>query len=119
MDTCCSKQVILLPLRFAGNADGGSIDVYCYDMAMNAGISIADLYAWNPALGGDCSGLWDGYAYCIHLSTSSGTTTAPGTTTTPTTTPATTTTVTPPGPTQAGIIATCDTYVSQATGKAN
>ncbi|KAG8164807.1 hypothetical protein KVR01_005082 [Diaporthe batatas] len=39
--------------------------IYCYDMAANAGISLNCLYQMNPALNGDCSGLWAGYAYCI------------------------------------------------------
>lgn len=42
--------------------------VFCADMAQAAGISLNQLYAWNPALGNDCSGLWVGYAYCIGVS---------------------------------------------------
>ena len=42
-----------------------AVDVYCYDMAAVAGISLSELYALNPALNGDCSGLWVGYAYCV------------------------------------------------------
>jgi LysM repeat protein len=42
--------------------------VYCYDMAQAAGIALDKLYALNPALNGDCSGLWPGYAYCIGAS---------------------------------------------------
>lgn len=44
-------------------ADG----IFCYDMAETAGISLQTLYDLNPALGGDCSGLWAGYAYCVAL----------------------------------------------------
>ncbi|KAJ8110046.1 hypothetical protein OPT61_g7001 [Boeremia exigua] len=40
-------------------------DVYCFDMAAAAGISVDLLYQLNPALNGDCSGLWPDYAYCI------------------------------------------------------
>jgi hypothetical protein len=40
---------------------------YCQDMADSSGIMLAKLYELNPALGGDCSGLWAGYAYCIRL----------------------------------------------------
>jgi hypothetical protein len=39
--------------------------IFCYDMAAAAGISLDELYELNPALNGDCSGLWPGYAYCI------------------------------------------------------
>lgn len=34
------------------------IGVYCYDMAVAAGITLDQLYAWNPALNGDYSDLW-------------------------------------------------------------
>jgi len=39
--------------------------VFCYDMAQAAGIALEQLYAWNPALKTDCSGLFIGYAYCV------------------------------------------------------
>jgi hypothetical protein len=42
--------------------------VYCYDIAKAAGITLDRLYSLNPALKGDCSGLWPGYAYCIGTS---------------------------------------------------
>ena len=63
----------------------------CWDIANNHGISLEDLYAWNPALNGDCSGLWPDYAYCVEGPSSSG----PGT---------------PPGPTQPGTIETCQAW---------
>ena len=34
-------------------------------MAAEEGITLNQLYEWNPALVGDCSGLWPGYAYCV------------------------------------------------------
>jgi hypothetical protein len=42
--------------------------VYCYDMAKSANIALDRLYSLNPALKGDCSGLWPGYAYFIGTS---------------------------------------------------
>ncbi|KAL4866239.1 hypothetical protein BDV12DRAFT_199430 [Aspergillus spectabilis] len=39
--------------------------IYCADMATKYGVSLATLYKLNPALNGDCSGLWPGYAYSI------------------------------------------------------
>lgn len=39
----------------------------CYDIAAEAGIWIIQLYAWNPAVGTDCSGLWLGYHVCISV----------------------------------------------------
>lgn len=56
--------------------------IYCADMAKNAGISLQKLYDLNPALKGDCLGLWVGYAYCIGLS--GRTTVAPSSTNKPT-----------------------------------
>lgn len=39
----------------------------CYDIAVEAGIWIIQLYNWNPAVGTDCSGLWLGYYICISV----------------------------------------------------
>ncbi|KAJ5975193.1 hypothetical protein N7481_008900 [Penicillium waksmanii] len=39
--------------------------VYCYDIAQDSDISLDELCEWNPALNGNCSGLWLNYAYCI------------------------------------------------------
>ncbi|EAW07585.1 LysM peptidoglycan-binding domain-containing protein [Aspergillus clavatus NRRL 1] len=50
--------------KWAMQANG----VFCYDMAAKAGISLDELYKLNPALNGDCSGLWAGHAYCIGVS---------------------------------------------------
>ncbi|KZL86126.1 hypothetical protein CI238_09105 [Colletotrichum incanum] len=63
----------------------------CWAIANDHGISLDDLYAWNPALNGDCSGLWPDYAYCVQGPASSGP-------------------VAPPGPTQPGTIATCKAW---------
>jgi LysM repeat protein len=41
---------------------------YCYDMAAANGITLDQLYKWNPALNGDCSGMYGGYAYCVGVS---------------------------------------------------
>ena len=40
-------------------------NVYCQDMANAAGITLDKLYQLNPALLGNCNGLWPGYAYCV------------------------------------------------------
>ncbi|KAI9372232.1 hypothetical protein BJX61DRAFT_542930 [Aspergillus egyptiacus] len=42
--------------------------IYCADMAAKYSIDLETLYELNPALNGDCSGLWPGYAYCIEAS---------------------------------------------------
>jgi len=56
------------PIQLTEHSDEG---VYCADMANNVGITLTQLYTWNPALNGDCSGLWAGYAYCIGVSSAS------------------------------------------------
>lgn len=52
------------------NCDGfhlvGSGDS-CYDIADEAGIWLLEFYAWNPAVGTDCSGLWLGYYVCTSV----------------------------------------------------
>ncbi|KAI5457371.1 hypothetical protein BGZ63DRAFT_342493, partial [Mariannaea sp. PMI_226] len=37
----------------------------CWSMAQNAGITLDQFYAWNPAVGSDCGNLWPDYYYCI------------------------------------------------------
>lgn len=68
----------------------------CTDMAREAGISLEQFLAWNPAVSSDCrTNYWLGNAYCVGVS---GDTTV----TTPSTTRTTTTTTSspPPGPTK-------------------
>ncbi|KAI4609218.1 uncharacterized protein J4E87_011072 [Alternaria ethzedia] len=40
-------------------------DEFCYAMATGAGISLAQFYEWNPAVGNDCQNLWPDYYYCV------------------------------------------------------
>jgi hypothetical protein len=98
-------------------------DVYCQDMANNAGITLSQLYAWNPALNGDCSGLYPGYAYCVGVSggsatTSTGTGALPTSTTTTSSAQPTSTCVgtAPPEQVQAGISCNCNAWVEQSDG---
>ncbi|KAL4767932.1 hypothetical protein BDW60DRAFT_226112 [Aspergillus nidulans var. acristatus] len=39
----------------------------CYDLAAEYGISLDDFYAWNPAVGDDCSGLKYDYDVCVRI----------------------------------------------------
>lgn len=73
----------------------------CTDLASQAGISLAQFLAWNPAVSSDCStNYWLGEAYCVGVAGGSA---APTTTTT-------STTPTPPGPTMAGSPANCNKW---------
>ena len=59
----------------------------CWTIANNSGITLDQLYAWNPALNGDCSGLFPDYYVCVGVqgsaTTTVGSTTVPATTTSP------------------------------------
>ncbi|KAM5430480.1 hypothetical protein McanMca71_007204 [Microsporum canis] len=73
--------------------------------------SLEDFYAWNPAVGSSCTGLWAGYHYCVGIP---GTPSHPPTTTSA---PMTTTTIPAgPSPTQDGIISTCTKYHKAVSG---
>lgn len=78
----------------------------CADIASADSISLSDLYSWNPALNGDCSGLWPDYYVCVGRS-------GPGVTTTVTTTSAPGST---PTPTQAGMTAGCQSFYLVQSG---
>lgn len=80
-------------------------------MADDAGISLAQLYALNPPLKGDCSGLFVGYAYCVGP--------APLTVTTSSAAPNPTCAggTAPPEQTQAGISCKCNKWIEQQSGK--
>jgi hypothetical protein len=39
----------------------------CGTIASNAGITLANFYAWNPAVGSTCTTLWLGYYVCIGI----------------------------------------------------
>ncbi|EIT79515.1 hypothetical protein AO1008_01360 [Aspergillus oryzae 100-8] len=91
--------------------------VYCQDIATQNGITLEEFYEWNPALEGDCSGLWLNYAYCVGITSSTSPSNTMATTDAPTTTSSTPcATVKPPGPTQSGIPCTCNKYLMQADG---
>lgn len=41
-------------------------DGFCGDIATKNGISLANFYAWNPAVGPGCGALWlDTYYWCV------------------------------------------------------
>ncbi|KAL3418045.1 LysM domain-containing protein [Phlyctema vagabunda] len=85
----------------------------CYDFAVKEGITPAQLYAWNTVLGvdgADCGTkmLSDEY-YCVGVSTSASATS------TSTAIPSTTGVVAP-GPTQSGIISTCNKFAESISG---
>lgn len=86
----------------------------CYDFAVAEGITPAQLYAWNTILGvdgADCGAeLWADEYYCVGVSGSSTPTS------TSSTVASTTTSVTAAGPTQSGIISTCNKFAESISG---
>ena len=83
-------------------------------MAQSFDITLAQLTAWNPALGypdgHNCTTqFWAGYDYCIGVSGSSSTSTGTGAS-------HSATTMTIPYPTQSGIISSCTTYAEAVAG---
>lgn len=63
--------------HFVGSGDG------CASITTKYGISFAQFYAWNPAVGSNCELLQLSVNYCVGLIGGSPVTTAPPTTTTP------------------------------------
>ncbi|KAI2720884.1 hypothetical protein CBS147332_4124 [Penicillium roqueforti] len=63
----------------------------CSTMEAEFGVTLAQLYAWNPSIGSTCTGLWLGYAYCVKG-------------------PAATASTTASAPTQTGIVSNCNEY---------
>lgn len=86
---------------------------YCGLIESSYGISFAQLQLWNPNLNAACSNLLLGDAYCVHGATAAATG-QPGNT--GTTAAATASPVTPPAPTQTGIVANCNRYTVVQSG---
>ncbi|KAL6230075.1 hypothetical protein BDW75DRAFT_245169 [Aspergillus navahoensis] len=78
----------------------------CSTIESMFGITLAQLYDWNPSIGETCTNLWLGYAYCVK---------GPSPTTKTTTT--TTTTNTAPSQTQTGIAPNCNKYHTVVSGE--
>jgi hypothetical protein len=80
----------------------------CAAIEAKYSITFAQFYAWNPAIGSDCTSLWVDEAYCVGVSGSSSTST--------TATSKTSSSLTPPAPTQSGITSSCTEYYVVVSG---
>lgn len=67
-----TKEVISTPAAVQTGIVSDCIQFYeavsgdtCAGIASTYGISLSDFYAWNPAVGTDCSGLWAEEYYCL------------------------------------------------------
>ncbi|KAI0975407.1 carbohydrate-binding module family 50 protein [Xylaria arbuscula] len=84
----------------------------CDTVAAAEGISVSDLYAWNPAVGvNTCKTLLAGYYICVGVKGSSTTSTAAPTTTAPLGNGITT-----PTPYQTGMVSDCDDFYLVQSG---
>lgn len=79
----------------------------CYNIAHDKGMALSDLYAWNPAVKNDCSGLQANVYICVGITGTPGLPTS-STTTKPGGTPS-------PTPTQPGISIACNKYYKAAS----
>ncbi|KAJ5788836.1 uncharacterized protein N7518_005847 [Penicillium psychrosexuale] len=66
-------------------------------METEFGVTLAQLYEWNPSIGKTCTNLWLGYAYCVKGPTATASSSA-GT------------------PTQTGIASNCNEYYTVVSG---
>ncbi|KAK3941414.1 hypothetical protein QBC46DRAFT_458301 [Diplogelasinospora grovesii] len=91
----------------------------CYNIATANGISLDDFYAWNPAVGTNCTSLWPDYYVCVGI-TGSASVTATPISTTPTTVVTSTTSsgngISTPTPTQTGMVSNCDDFYDVVSG---
>ncbi|KAH8624629.1 hypothetical protein IG631_20094 [Alternaria alternata] len=89
----------------------------CYDLASTYSISLDDFYAWNPAVGSECTSLWTKTYVCVGLIGSTPTpkptvTPAPSTTVKPSSTVKTSTGngVATPTPVQPSMVPNCNGF---------
>ncbi|KAL2834118.1 hypothetical protein BJY01DRAFT_253182 [Aspergillus pseudoustus] len=86
----------------------------CAAIASSKGITLSQLYAWNPNLGSDCSGLWSEYYICVSIVGVNPTTTTKTTTKTTTTTKGNG--VSTPTPIQARMTSSCNKFHKVVSG---
>lgn len=82
----------------------------CSELVDQYDLSLADFYAWNPAVGTSCLYLELGTYVCVDILGSTGTSTS---TTAPTTT---SNTITTPSPIQTGMVTDCDKFYDVQSG---
>ncbi len=89
----------------------------CPSIASQYGISLAQFYAWNPAVGSDCTSLWVNTYCCVGIVGQTASTSTSSTSSTSSTTSTTTGNgVSTPTPTQTGMVSNCDSFHYVASG---
>ncbi|KAF9892665.1 hypothetical protein FE257_001067 [Aspergillus nanangensis] len=66
----------------------------CKEVLDKNDLTVAEFYAWNPAVGPECGNMWPNYRYCIRGPEATSTGTGPSV----------------PGPTQSGIPENCEKW---------
>ncbi|CAG7962411.1 unnamed protein product [Penicillium salamii] len=69
----------------------------CSTMETEFGVTLAQLFEWNPSIGKTCTNLWLGYAYCVEGPTATANSSAGA-------------------PTQTGIASSCNEYYTVVSG---
>ncbi|KAJ5933552.1 hypothetical protein N7454_005881 [Penicillium verhagenii] len=87
----------------------------CAAIAADYGITFAEFYSMNPAVGSGCASLWVGDYVCVASSTIS-TSSVATTSTVATTTSTSGSGVTTPSPIQTGMVSTCDKFYFVVSG---
>ncbi|KAJ5710396.1 hypothetical protein N7488_004552 [Penicillium malachiteum] len=82
----------------------------CEAIAAAANITLAQFYAWNPAVGSSCADLWVGDYVCIDSSVTITTTVSA------TTTSSGASGISTPSPIQTGMTSTCDEFYLVVSG---
>lgn len=92
----------------------------CADIASTYDITLANFYAWNPAVGSTCANLWVDDYVCVEVGKSSSTSSTSAATSTSktstTTTPTTSDEISTPSPIQTGMTSTCDEFYLVVSG---
>ena len=89
--------------HFVSEGDG------CYSIGEKYGVTLAQLYAWNPAIGSNCNSLWLNTYLCVGV-IGGFTTFSTSTTTSRVTSTSTGNGITTPTPTQPGMTSNCDQF---------
>ncbi|KAL5387455.1 hypothetical protein PMIN02_008148 [Paraphaeosphaeria minitans] len=84
--------------RFHTVVDGDT----CGAILTTYGLSLAQFYAWNPAVGSECTGMWLSYSYCVAAPTRSSSSANPLATN---------------GPLRSGTPTTCSKYYTPRDGE--
>ncbi|PWY70846.1 hypothetical protein BO94DRAFT_609132 [Aspergillus sclerotioniger CBS 115572] len=88
----------------------------CASIASDFGISLADFYAWNPAVGDTCASLWVDDYVCVGIVGGSSSALTTSTVVSATSATSSATGITTPSPIQTGMVSDCDDFYLIVSG---